>query len=100
MNLKLVLMIIAILVLFKLFFTGKKEFYSSPLEQKIQALAESINNYITEFTTYPEYLDFLTNHDNTSYKILEQETFYTLKSLKKLDKLTVEDIKPYLSDSV
>ena len=99
-NISLLLMIIGIVILFKLFCSPQLEHLKTPLEQRIEALAESIKNYITEDTKYPDYLDFLTNHGNTSYKILEQETFYTLKSLKKMGKLTTEDIVPYLSDSV
>jgi hypothetical protein len=59
------------------------------------SLATSIASFITPSTSYKEYLDFLVNHKNTSYKLLSQDTFFTLKVMSKTKPLAPSEVMGY-----
>jgi uncharacterized membrane protein required for colicin V production len=95
-----ILATIAIIIAFNVFF-GKREGLApiaDSTSSKAQDFAILIKNYLKADTEYKDYLDFLVAHNNQSYKILSQETFYELKMLLKMDALTVEKIASYLTD--
>ena len=61
-------------------------------------MSKLIKDFLKSETEYKDYLDFLVANNNQSYKILEQETFYELKMLLKMNALTENKIGEYLSD--
>ena len=65
---------------------------------KKRELAEKILKEISNDISYVDYLNILTNNKNTSYKLLEQETFFEIKYLFKNNKLTLEKIIEYMPD--
>jgi len=90
----------AIAIIIVLFFL-KKESKESIADVDIDPkskLAKLIKDFLKTDTEYKEYLDFLVQNSNMSYKILEQETFYELKMLLKMNRLTEDAISDYMTD--
>jgi hypothetical protein len=101
-----VLAIIGIVIAYNVLFV-KKEYIenvsstSTEKSEKAKSLAKAIMEYLKPETEYTDYLDFLVKNNNSSYKVLEQESFFEMKMLLKMKNLTSDVIlREYLSDSL
>jgi hypothetical protein len=73
---------------------NKKENFDSTLSQSDMDNAKLIFDFFDKKSDiiYPDYLDYLVSIKNTNLKIINQDTFHDFKALKKINKLTIQDI--------
>jgi hypothetical protein len=92
--------ILIALFLFVLYnvYTRKKESFNTASEQGKHVMSNKIKAFLQKDTKYTEYLDFLVENKNTSYKLLKQETFYKLKDLLKQGELTDTALVSFMDD--
>lgn len=99
-NKKILLGIVLVLLVGGYFFVNREQFEATePVRSEKEVLADKISAFMTKDTKYTEYLDFLVTNKNTSYKLLDQETFYEMKTRKKNTGLLLpETIQEYMTD--
>lgn len=90
--------VLAVVIVVVYFWFKNTESYTEGWSTKRSELSSKIASYIKPETQYTEYLDFINKLNNTSYKILEQEVFYTLKFLAKQGGLTAEAVGKEMTD--
>lgn len=93
------LICIILLVVGYFLFFEKKENMTEEKSLK-QELSLKIQNFLTSETKYVDYITFLKENKNTSYVLINQETFYEMKYLLKKGKLDSTEIIKYMTDMV
>jgi len=71
--------------------------YDKIVEQKF-TISKKVSDYINEDTDYIDYLKFLQKNGNVSYKLIDQDVFYEMRILAKMDKLTRDAVYSYIKD--
>jgi hypothetical protein len=94
----MILYIIAAIVIYIVFFSKSDEKETFVADATQTQLAKNVVKFVKSDTTFPKFLDFLVKNNNTSYKLLKQETFYELKFLQKGNKLTQNAVMQYMDD--
>ena len=90
------LILFIILFIFIFMFFSKKESFT-PTNDK-ERFAVSLFNFITDNTTFSEYVDFLIKQKNKSINITKTDVFYEFKYLKKSNNLSIEKLLSYMKD--
>lgn len=93
-----ILWIIALCIFIYIIYTSmsKKEKFESVLPEKDAENAKLILEFFkksNEKLDFVDYINYLLSIKNTNLKIINQETFYQLKTLNKLNKLSLKDIE-------
>jgi hypothetical protein len=89
---KLILVAVILGVLFFLNKNNSKKEKFTLTESEMEKIATELHKFIKPTTTFTEYLDFLRSIKNKSTKLLNPETFYAFKFLKKQNELDVKAI--------
>lgn len=92
------LTIILIAVLFYFYLTRRIREGLENVEDYKKNLANDILGYIKSDTTYTDYLQFLIDKQNRSYKLLDNDIFTEFRLLAKKNILTVDDILKEMDD--
>lgn len=77
-----IIIVVCLIVVY--FFINTKEKLTNNTTDTHTLHAEKLLNFITPDTTFTSYLDFITNNNITSLKLINQEIFYELKIKKQL----------------
>jgi hypothetical protein len=92
MNMNVIVIVIIVIIILCCLNTNKESLTN------VDDMSNKINKFMTEETTYSEYIELLKMNNNISYKLVSPETFYELKLLIKQNKLTPTIIQGYMSD--
>ena len=95
-----IIVIVIGFVIYNMYIGKKKETFDSTLSKRDSDNAKLILDFINQSndkTTYVDYINYLVSIKNTNLKIINQETYHELKTLKKLNKLSSNDIMNMMS---
>lgn len=93
----MILYIIVGLVFIALFLR-KRSLESFTADASQAKFAKDVVAFIKADTTYSDFLDFLVEQKNKSYKLLRQATFYELRFLKRANNLTPNSVLQYMDN--
>jgi hypothetical protein len=92
-NTSILLLIIALFIIY--YFLYSYESFSNDNQSDINLIL-ALQRFISITTPYEEYVDFLSSNNNVYSGLEGYETFKKLKNLKKIGKLTVENISQFM----
>jgi len=91
----IIAIVLGLLVYIKFFKNKKESFVDDPKKMEISQI---VADFIKPETEYINYLEFLKNIKNTSYKLIEQDVFYELRIMAKIGKLNKDIVYSYIKD--